>query len=307
MEKIHKPVLLNETVDGVFVTESGNYFDGTIGFGGHATELLKRLNGGSLLIGTDKDFKAFEYCKKRFANDARVKLYHAGFSNINLIAKIEFVESFHGIYADLGVSSFQLDSPEAGFSFRADVPLDLRMNRTEGKTAADFLNEAKESEIADVIFKYGEEKNSRKIARRIVERRKRKKITTTFELREIIAELTPERFLNKTLARVFQALRIHVNNELDELKTFLGKAVDLLAPGGRLAVITFHSLEDRIVKEAFKYEELTCVCPPESPICTCDKEQRLKIITKKPITPSAEEVKNNPRARSAKLRIAERL
>ncbi len=307
METPHKSVLLRETADYVVTSESGVYFDGTIGFGGHSNELLKRSDNRSLLIGTDKDKRAYEFCKKRFADDKRVRLYNTSFANINLIAKIEFVEKFDGIIADLGVSSFQLDSPEAGFTFRENVPLDLRMNRSEGKTAAQALNELSEKEIADVIFKYGEEKKSRKIAKLIVERRKEKPIETTFDLREIIAEAVPSRFLNKTLARVFQALRIYVNNELEDLKEFLSKAVGLLKPGGRIAVISFHSLEDRIVKEAFKYEELDCICPPESPVCTCDKKQRLKIITKKPVLPSPEEIEANPRSRSAKLRVAQRV
>ncbi len=307
MKTPHTSVLLKETIDYVAITDEGIFFDGTIGFGGHSYELLSRLNNSSLLIGADKDSEAFEFCKRRFADDKRVKLYHTSFANINLIAKIESVVQFDGIFADLGVSSFQLDSKEAGFTFREDVPLDLRMNRSEGETAADVLNELSEREIADILYQYGEEKKSRKIARLIVERRKRKAISTTFDLREVVAEVTPANYLNKSLSRVFQALRIYVNNELDELKEFLTKAVDLLKPGGRIAVITFHSLEDRIVKEAFKYEELDCVCPPESPVCTCDKERPLKIITKKPLLPSKEEIEKNPRARSAKLRVAERI
>ncbi len=306
MESPHKPVLLKETIDYVF-SGNGIYFDGTLGFGGHASELLSRLDNSSLLIGADKDKKAYEYCKNLFADEKRVRLYNTSFANINLIAKIEFVERFNGIYADLGVSSFQLDSAEAGFTFRRDVPLDLRMDRTGGKTAAEILNELDAKEIADIIYKFGEEKKSRQIASLIVEKRKEKPVKTTYDLREIVAQIIPPNYLNKSLARVFQALRIYINNELDELREFLTKAIDLLAPGGRLAVISFHSLEDRIVKEVFKYEELDCVCPPESPVCVCDKEQRVKIITKKPIVPDASEIKKNPRARSAKLRVVERI
>ena len=307
METPHKPVLLQQTVDYVFTEKDGKYFDGTIGFGGHANELLKRLSERSLLIGSDKDKSAFDFCKKRFSGDKRVRLYHSSFVNINLIAKIEFIEGFHGIYADLGVSSFQLDEATAGFSFSKDVPLDLRMNRSEGKTAAEILNELDENEIADIIYKFGEEKKARKIAKLIVEKRKTKKIETTFDLRNLVEKAVPRKYLTKSLSRVFQALRIYVNNELDDLREFLSKAVDLLNPGGRLAVISFHSLEDRIVKEIFKYEELDCICPPESPVCTCNKKPRLKILTKKPILPNEEEIKRNPRARSAKLRVAEKL
>ncbi len=307
METPHKPVLLQQTVDYVFTEKDGKYFDGTIGFGGHANELLKRLSERSLLIGSDKDKSAFDFCKKRFSGDKRVRLYHSSFVNINLIAKIEFIEGFHGIYADLGVSSFQLDEATAGFSFSKDVPLDLRMNRSEGKTAAEILNELDENEIADIIYKFGEEKKARKIAKLIVEKRKTKKIETTFDLRNLVEKAVPRKYLTKSLSRVFQALRIYVNNELDDLREFLSKAVDLLNPGGRLTVISFHSLEDRIVKEIFKYEELDCICPPESPVCTCNKKPRLKILTKKPILPNEEEIKRNPRARSAKLRVAEKL
>jgi len=303
----HKPVLLEESVEYLIRGKHGVYFDGTIGFGGHSKKILEMSDASSRLIGTDKDTSAFEYCKKLFENDSRVQLYNTSFTNIDLISKIEFIENFDGIFADLGVSSFQLDSKEAGFTFREDVPLDLRMNREEGMSAAELLNEFSEKEIADIIYKYGEEKKSRKIAQKIVERRKVSPIKSTFDLREIIAEITPEFYLKKSLARVFQALRIYVNNELEDLKLFLEKSVPLLKKGGRIGIITFHSLEDRIVKEFFKYETLDCICPPESPVCVCDKEQRLKIITRKPVVAREDELKENRRARSAKLRVAERV
>jgi len=303
----HKPVLLNETIEYLVTKETGKYFDGTIGFGGHSSKILEKSNNDSLLVGTDKDKAAFDYCKKLFENESRVRLYNTSFTNIDSISKIEFIEKYDGIFADLGVSSFQIDSKEAGFTFREDVPLDLRMNRKDGLSAAELLNEFDEKEIARIIFEYGEEKKSRKIASKIIERRKKKRIQTTFELREIVSEIVPEFYLNKSLSRVFQALRIYINNELEDLKTFLEKSVGLLEKGGRIAVISFHSLEDRIVKEAFKYETLDCICPPESPVCVCDKERRLKILTKKPVIASEEEIKTNRRSRSAKLRVAERV
>ncbi len=303
----HKPVLLKESIEYLIRNDNGIYFDGTIGFGGHSRKFLELSDSASRLIGTDKDKSAFDFCRKLFENDSRVRLYNTSFNNIDLISKIEFIENYDGIFADLGVSSFQLDNKEAGFTFREDVPLDLRMNRAEGMSAAELLNEFSEKEIADIIYKYGEEKKSRKIASKIVERRKNSPIKTTYDLREIIAEIVPDFYLTKSLSRVFQALRIYVNNELEDLKLFLEKSVPLLKKGGRIGIITFHSLEDRIVKEFFKYESLSCVCPPESPVCVCDKEQRLKIINRKPVIAGEDELKENRRARSAKLRVAERV
>ncbi len=304
---IHEPVLLDESINLLVTNKSGIYFDATLGFGGHSTGILKKLNRHGRLIASDKDEEAFNYCKKKFAGEERFEPFLTSFTNIDKISKIMFIDKFDGILADLGVSSFQLDNADKGFTYREDAPLDLRMDRNSELKAADILNNYPEKEIARILFEYGEEKKSRKIASRICAKRLEKKIETTGELKRIIEELVPPNFLNKSLSRVFQALRIEVNNELEELKLFLKKAVDLLKPGGRIAVISFHSLEDRIVKEAFKYESLSCICPPEFPVCKCDKESRLKIITKKPIIPSKNEIDSNFRSRSAKLRVAERL
>jgi 16S rRNA (cytosine1402-N4)-methyltransferase len=303
----HEPVLLRESVELLVWNRDGAYFEGTAGYGGHAGEILNSLSHKGKLVATDKDFEAFSYCKKKFENESRYIVYNTSFTNIDVIAKIEFIEMFDGIFLDLGVSSLQLDDPEKGFTFREDSPLDLRMNKSEGVSAADLLNTASEEELADIIFRYGEEKKSRQIARKIAEYRKTNKFETSSQLKNIIAELTPPKFLNKSLARVFQALRIYVNNELEELEIFLDKSIDLLKKGGRIAIITFHSLEDRIVKEKFKYETLECICPPQSPICVCDKEARLKLINTKPIAPTEEEIAKNRRSRSAKLRAAERI
>lgn len=304
---IHTPVLLKESVDLLTTKIDGKYFDGTAGFGGHSTEILYRISSKGRLIATDKDQSAFDYCKNKFVDDKRYSIYNTSFKNIDTISKIEFIEKFDGIFADLGVSSFQLDNVEAGFTFREDSSLDLRMNRQEGFTASDFLSDASADSIAKVLFEFGEERNSRLIAKKIVELRLKEKITRTFQIKKIIEEITPERFVNKSLARVFQALRIYVNDELGELREFLDKSVDLLDVKGRIAVLTFHSLEDRIVKEKFKYESLSCICPPGMPICVCEKKQKLKLITSKPIVPTENEIENNRRSRSAKLRVAERV
>lgn len=304
---IHEPVLLKESVELLTTKLDGSYFDGTAGFGGHSSEILKRISYKGRLIATDKDYNAFIYCKNFFANDSRFSIYNTSFKNIDTISKLEFIEKFDGIFADLGVSSFQLDNVESGFTFREDSSLDLRMNKQEGFTASDFLNQSSQEKIADVLFQYGEEKNSRTIAKKIVELRNNEKIESSKQIVDLIKKITPERFVNKTLSRVFQALRILVNDELNELKEFLSKSVNLLSDNGRIAIITFHSLEDRIVKDFFKYESLKCVCPPGTPVCICNKKQTLQLITKKPIMPSDDEIKRNKRSRSAKLRVAEKI
>lgn len=303
----HQPVLLKESIDFLVTEKKGIYFDGTAGFGGHSLEILNRLDNKGKLIATDKDQSAFEYCREKFANDKRFSIYHTGFINIDSISKIEFIEQFDGIIADLGVSSFQLDTIESGFTFREDAVLDLRMNKDEGISASDLLNKFSQEEITKILFEYGEEKNSRLIAKKIVEFRLNEKFSRTSQLKKIIEQVTPARFLNKSLSRVFQALRIFVNNELEELKIFLDKSFSLLKPGGRIVILSYHSLEDRIVKEKFKYESLSCICPPGMPICICGKVQRLKLVTHKPIVPENTEIERNRRARSAKMRVAERV
>jgi len=302
----HKPVMLNECLEYLIVNNSGIYFDATLGFGGHSQGILNNLTNDGLLVATDVDVDAFNSSKEKFSNDERVKLYNYNFTHIDIISKIESIESFDGIFADLGVSSFQLDSPSAGFTYRFNAKLDLRMDKSRKITAADIVNSFSEEKLADIIFMYGEEKNSRKIARKICEKRKIKKIENTTDLSEIISEITSFRYRAKTLSRVFQALRIYVNDELNSLKIFLNKSIELLNKSGRIVILTYHSLEDRIVKEIFKYETLECICPKEYPVCVCDKERRLKILTKKPIVPTTEEITMNIRARSAKLRAAER-
>ncbi len=303
----HTPVLLDETVEYLVTDSSGVYFEGTIGFGGHTKKILSKLTKSAKYIGTDKDSAAYDHCKTLFKDDNRVKLYNTSFTNILNISRIEFIEKYDGIFADLGVSSFQLDSKESGFTYRENAPLDLRMDKSKGFPASFVVNTFKEEEIANIIYKYGEERNSRSIAKRIAENRKARNIETTEQLRGIIEEITPSRVVNKTLSRVFQAFRIFVNDELNELEDFLEKSLSVLKVGGRIAIITFHSLEDRIVKDFFKQQTLTCVCPPELPICVCDTTPSLKILTKKPVVPTNEEIEKNSRSRSAKLRVAEKI
>lgn len=303
----HIPVLLNECINYLITSADGVYFEGTIGFGGHTQKLLEKLSSKAIYIGTDKDVNAFNFCVDKFKSDNRVQFYNTSFLNIDVISKLEEVEFFDGIFVDLGVSSYQLDSPDSGFTYRQDSELDLRMNKKEGKPAYKYLNELSEKEIADILYRYGEEKKSRQIAKEIVKNRTIDEIKSSFRLNKLVEKVIGQKNLNKSLSRIYQALRILVNNELDELSEFLVKSIELLKPGGRLAVISFHSLEDRIVKEFFKYESIDCICPPDYPVCVCEKEKRLSIITKKPVIPGEEELKSNPRSRSSKLRIAEKL
>ena len=304
---IHIPVLARESVEYLIKNRDGKFFEATVGFGGHTTLILSQLGRTGILAGTDVNDAAFNYAKEKFENDDRFRLYKFNFNKIDLISKIESIDKFDGVFADLGVSSYQLDSAGEGFTFRMDTKLDLRMDKNLEQTAADVLNTESEETIANIFYKYGEEKNSRKIARLIGERRRSGSFKTTGELVDIVAGITPPNFLNKSLMRVFQALRIYVNRELDVLEDFLRKAVNLLNTNGRIVILTYHSLEDRIVKDIFKEESSSCVCPKDFPVYICGKEKKLEILTRKPVLPSAEELKNNPRARSAKLRAAERV
>lgn len=305
MQTNHIPVMVNESLDLLIKKKGGKYFDGTLGFGGHSSEILKRLNSKGVLVSTDVDSSAFEYCRKRFENDKRVRLYNFNFSMIDVIAKLESLMFFDGVIADLGVSSYQLDNASSGFTYSVDAPLDLRMDKKLKTTAADIINSFDEKELAKIIFKFGEEKKSRRIAHQIVISRRKRSVKTSSDLKKIIEEITPQKYLVKTLSRVFQALRIYINAEMENLKQFLNNSMKVLKSGSRIVVISYHSLEDRIVKEFFKYEELDCICPKDAPVCTCHKESTLKILTRKPIVPSIDEVKSNKRARSAKLRAAE--
>lgn len=306
MGEQHRPVMAKECADYLITDPEGSYFDGTAGFGGHLQEFLNRMGTKGVLIYTDTDETAFAHCSEVFGGDSRVRGYKLNFEKIDSVTRLEGVETLNGVFADLGVSSYQLDAAEAGFSYRMNGPLDMRLDRTLPVNAADILRTMDAAEIADILYRYGEEKNSRRIAREIVQYRETKEIRTTEDLAGIIKKITPPNFLNKTLSRVFQALRIYINDELGNLERFLKKAVNLLSPGGRLVILTYHSLEDRIVKELMREEAKGCICPPSFPICVCGKKPRLRPVTKKGLLPSDEEIERNPRARSAKLRCAER-
>lgn len=307
MSNYHLPVLLNESLEYLITTTNGIYFDATLGFGGHASELMKRLSNDARVIATDVDENAFNYSKERFSSDPRISIYKFNFSMIDVMAKIESVDAFDGIIADLGVSSFQLDNKQSGFTYRENTLLDLRMDKSKKITASDVLNNLDEKQIADILWSFGEEKNSSKISSMIVQQRKIKKFSTTFELNEVISKITPVNYLAKTLSRVYQALRIYVNDELSNIKEFLINGLKVLKKGGRFVIISYHSLEDRIVKDFFVQQSLKSANKKSDPFGIINIEPKLMIITKKPITPSEKEILLNKRARSAKLRVAEKI
>lgn len=307
MEQLHEPVLLEKSLEYLVTNSSGIYYDGTLGFGGHTSGIISRLNSEGRVIATDKDVDAVSFCKQRFIDEKRISIYRTSFTKIGVLSKLESIDKFDGIFADLGVSSFQLDNTNSGFAFRENTPLDMRMNKDNPQTAADVLNTLSEEKLADIFWRFGEEKKSRQIAKRIVEARTKQKFSESDQIKKIIDAIVPPHFTAKTMARIFQAVRIFVNDELSELEIFLNEAVKFLRKNGRLVIISYHSLEDRIVKNFLKYESLDCICPPDFPVCRCDKEARLKILTKKAVVPDQLEISINNRSRSAKLRAAERL
>ncbi len=310
MDFSHKSVLLKETIEGLNVREGKIYLDGTLGGAGHSYEILKKLHGSGLLIGIDQDQEALKAARERLSEFKNVEYFNLNYIDFEKALDELGIEKIDGVLLDIGVSSYQFDNPERGFSYRFDAPLDMRMDKSLEISAKDIVNTYSEDEITEIIREYGEEKWASRISKFIVQERKNKKIDTTFELVEIIKNAIPagaRRNGPHPAKRTFQALRIEVNKELDVLKNSIDKFVHRLNPGGRIAIITFHSLEDRIVKNSFKYLEKDCICPPTSPICTCNKKREIKIITRKPITASEEELKENNRSHSAKLRIAEKL
>lgn len=310
MEFKHISVLLNESVDALGIKPNGIYVDGTMGGGGHSEAIVSKLSSGGLLIGIDRDTEALEASRKRLSAFSNVRYAHNNYKNVKDVIKELGIDAIDGAVLDLGVSSYQLDCKERGFSYMEDAPLDMRMNREGGKSAYDVINTYSEGELTDIFFKYGEEKFSRKIARIIAERRKDKPVETTLELVDIIKAAIPERMRQKgshPAKRVFQAVRIEVNGELEDLRYALDNFFDVLKPGGRLSVITFHSLEDRIVKIAFNDYATGCTCPKDFPICVCGKKPRGKVVTRKPVLPGEEECQYNKRSKSAKLRVVEKL
>ena len=307
MEFRHKTVLLLPAVDGLDIKKDGIYADCTAGGGGHSLEIAKRLSEKGRLICFDRDKEAIAAAEKRLSG-YKAEFVNRRFSEIREALSELGIDKIDGALMDLGVSSHQLDDPQRGFSFHEDAPLDMRMSG-EGMSAYDVVNEYSPEELVKILFEYGEEKYAKGIVGGIVKARASSPIKTTGELAEIIRNNVPlkARREKNPCRKTFQAIRIEVNHELDELKTALGDIFELLSPGGRLSVITFHSLEDRIVK--LKFRELCegCTCPKDFPVCVCGKKPRAVLITKKPITPDAVEIEENPRSRSAKLRIAEKL
>ncbi len=305
----HISVMLKETVDGLNVRPGGIYIDGTLGGGGHSSLICKRLEGKGRLIGIDRDEDAIEAATKRLADYGdMVTIVRDNFANIKAVTKDLGIEEVDGIVLDLGVSSYQLDTPERGFSYMHDAPLDMRMDRRQEKTAKSIVNTYTENELFRVIKDYGEDNFAKNIAKHICREREKKEIETTFELAEIIKGAIPAKFhaSGHPAKRTFQAIRIELNRELELLGCAVDDMIDLLADGGRLSIITFHSLEDRIVKHRFGTAQNPCICPPGFPVCVCGRKPKGKVITRKPILPSDEEMDQNSRSKSAKLRIFER-
>ena len=304
-EPIHIPVLYQEALAGLQPRPGGRYIDCTVGGGGHARGILELSSPDGQLLGIDIDPLAIEIAAERLRDyTSRFTLVNANFANLMEIVERHDFHPVDGILFDLGISSFQLEQGERGFSFQREGPLDMRFDLEGEQTAADLVNCLPEEELAEILLRYGEERQARRIARAIVSHRP---LTTTRELAEVVRRAVPRRGKIHPATKTFQALRIAVNDELENLAKALPQAVEILAPGGRLVVISFHSLEDRIVKRFFRDEARGCICPPGIPVCICGHKPTLEIVTKRPIRPSAEEVKANPHSRSARLRVASRI
>lgn len=304
----HRPVLAKEVLDFLQVKEGGIYLDGTIGLGGH-TEAILGVSPSLVVIGVDKDEGALGQTKKRFKKEIgkRLFLFHGDFKEIESLKKMFPYKTWDGALLDLGVSSYQLGDPQRGFSFQKEGPLDMRQSLSQKETAYDFINRLSEKALADIFYKYGEEKFSRRIARKIIEVRERKPIRTTLELANLISYLIPQRkYQSHPATRVFQALRIAVNRELEGLEDACRSLIDSMNIGGRLIVLSFHSLEDRIIKQGFLRFENPCICPRFLPRCICGKRSLGIRITRKPVVPTEGEIEKNPRSRSAKMRVFER-
>lgn len=310
MEFRHKSVLLKETVEGLNVKPDGIYVDGTLGGGGHAYEICRRLGNKGKFVGVDQDAAAIEAAGQRLKDfGEKVTIIRSNYCDMKSQLQKINIDRADGIVLDLGVSSYQLDTAERGFSYREDAPLDMRMDTRQKQTARDIVNEYSETELYRVIRDYGEDRFAKNIAKHIAAARKRHPVETTGELAEIIKGAIPMKYQIKSghpAKRTFQAIRIELNRELEVLKESLDDMIELLNPGGRLCIITFHSLEDRIVKSSFRKNENPCTCPPDFPVCVCGNVSKGRIVTKKPILPGEEEQKNNSRSKSAKLRIFER-
>ena len=307
----HKSVLLDETIESLDIKPDGIYVDGTLGGGGHASEVCRRLGDKGRFIGIDQDADAIAAASERLKEFGdKVTIVRSNYENIDEVLKEMGISQVDGIYLDLGVSSYQLDTAERGFTYREDdAPLDMRMDQRNEMTAKDIVNTYSESELFHIIKNYGEDRFAKNIAKHIVRARQEKEIETTGELIEIIKAAIPAKVKatgGHPAKRTFQAIRIELNKELEVLENSIDKMTDLLAPGGRLSIITFHSLEDRIVKNRFRINENPCTCPPDFPVCMCGKKSKGRVVTRKPILPSEEELSENKRSKSAKLRVFEK-
>lgn len=309
MEFKHVSVLLNELIENLKIKENGIYVDCTLGGGGDSFEILKHLSKDGKIVGIDQDIKAIECSKKRLKDFNNVIYVHDNFYNIDDILKKIDIDEVDGIIMDLGVSSYQIDNPQRGFSYMKDSPLDMRMNTDQDFTAFDVVNNYSEDELVKIFKEYGEERFSKRIAHLIVSERSKKSIISTLELADIIKRAIPMKFQNNghPAKKVFQAIRIEVNKELDVIENAIENGVSHLKSGGRIEVITFHSLEDRIVKNKFKKLQNPCTCPSDFPVCVCGKKPVVNVITSKPIEPTEKEKELNSRSKSAKLRIAEKI
>ena len=310
MEFKHKSVLLEDTIEGLNIKPDGIYVDGTLGGAGHAREVCKKLSAKGRFIGIDQDQDAIIAASERLAAYPQATIIRSNYCYMVPELAARGITKVDGILLDLGVSSYQLDNEERGFTYRVDAPLDMRMDQRQTLTASDIVNNYEEKELYRIIRDYGEDKFAKNIAKHIVAARQVKPITTTGELTEIIRESIPMKMQVKSghpAKRTFQAIRIELNRELDVLRDSLDGMIDLLDDGGRLCIITFHSLEDRIVKTVFRKNENPCTCPSDFPVCVCGKKSKGKVITRKPILPSEQEMEENPRSKSAKLRIFERI
>ncbi|SDK40238.1 16S rRNA (cytosine(1402)-N(4))-methyltransferase RsmH [Natronincola ferrireducens] len=310
MEFQHTSVLLEECIENLNIKEDGIYVDGTLGGGGHSKEIAKSLGKKGLLIGIDQDTNAINAATKRLQEyTCNIKLIHNNFRNLEEVLQNLQVNKIDGILMDLGVSSHQLDEAERGFSYMQDAALDMRMDASNPLTAKDVVNQYSQEELARIMWQYGEEKWAKRIAEFIVNHRRQEEIKTTYELVDIIKRAIPKGARREgahPAKRTFQAIRIEVNQELDIIEETIKIATNYLNEGGRICIITFHSLEDRIVKNTYRELNDPCTCPPQFPICQCGNKKQLKIITRKPIIPTKEELEKNPRSRSAKLRVAEK-
>ena len=310
MEFKHLPVMLNEVIDGLDIKPDGIYVDCTIGGGGHSSKVLEKLSPKGHLYGFDRDLEAVNFCKQKFSENKNITIIHSNYKEAPKILKELGIENIDGVLIDLGVSSYQIDNGERGFSFLHNGRLDMRMDKEQKLDAYYVVNNYSREELIKILYKYGEEDNAKRIVENICKARELKPIETTFELKDIIEQSFPKKIIygkGGVSKKTFQAIRIEVNGELDKLDDLLEEFIQMLSPKGRMAILTFHSLEDRIVKNVFKLASTGCICPPKTPVCICGHKESVKLINRKPIVATEEELNQNSRSSSAKLRIVEKL